>query len=96
MYSTDKPSTLKDTGKDATLKKGWYSITAQYNQIHCKAQEAMKEQQPIGSLQYAQKNNTNNNWKPRYKYAPQQQQCDPNAMDVNAVMIALNAMSYEE
>ena len=31
MYSTDKPSTLKDTGKDATLKKGWYSIVAQYD-----------------------------------------------------------------
>ena len=43
MYSTDKPSTLKDTGKGATLKKGWYSIVAQYDQIHCKAQEAMKE-----------------------------------------------------
>ena len=50
MYSTDKPSTLKDIGKDATLKRGWYSITAQYDQIHHKAQEAMKEQQPIGSL----------------------------------------------
>ena len=44
MYSTDKPSTLKDMGKDATLKKGWYSIAAQYNQIHRKAQEAIKEQ----------------------------------------------------
>ena len=43
MYSTDKPSTLKDMGKDATFKKGWYSIVAQYDQIHCKAQEAMKE-----------------------------------------------------
>ena len=30
MYSTDKPSTLKDMGKDTTLKKGWYSIVAQY------------------------------------------------------------------
>ena len=53
MYSTDKPSMLKDMGKDTTLKKGWYSIVAQYDQIHCKAQEAMKEQQPIGSLWYA-------------------------------------------
>ena len=44
MYSTDKPSTLKDTGKDATLKKGWYSIAAQYDQIHHEAQEAIKEQ----------------------------------------------------
>ena len=34
MYSTNKPSTLKDTGKGTTLKKGWYSIVAQYNQIH--------------------------------------------------------------
>ena len=48
MYSTDKPSTLKDIGKDATFKKGWYSIVAQYEQIHHKAQEAMKEWQPIG------------------------------------------------
>ena len=64
MYSTDKPSTLKDMGTGTTHKKGWYSITAQYDQIHCEAQEAMKEQQPIGSLQYAQKSNTNNNWKP--------------------------------
>ena len=43
MYSTDKPSMLKDMGKDATLKKGWYSIVAQYDQIHHEAQEAMKE-----------------------------------------------------
>ena len=43
MYSTDKPSTLKDTGKGATLKKRWYSIAAQYDQIHHEAQEAMKE-----------------------------------------------------
>ena len=69
MYSTDKPSMLKDTEKGATLKKGWYSIAAQYDQIHHEAQEAMKEQQPIGSLQYAQKSNTNNNWKPQYNYA---------------------------
>ena len=41
---------LKDTGKGATLKKGWYSIMAQYDQIHREAQEAMKERQPIGSL----------------------------------------------
>ena len=95
MYSTDKPSTLKDTGMGATLKKGWYSIVAQYDQIHHEAQEAMKERQPIGSLRYAQKTNTNNNWKPWYNYAPQQQ-CDPNAMDVNVIMMALNAMSYEE
>ena len=94
MYSTDKPSTLKDTGKDATLKKGWYSIAAQYNQIHHKAQEAMKEQQLIGSLPYAQKN-TNNNWWPWYNYSPQQQH-DPNAMDVNAITMVLNAMSYKE
>ena len=33
---------------------------AQYNQIHCEAQEAMKEWQPIGNLQYAQKNTNNN------------------------------------
>ena len=50
MYSTDKPSTLKDMGKDATFKKGWYSIAAQYDQIHHKAQEAMKEWQLSGSL----------------------------------------------
>ena len=95
MYSTDKPSTLKDTGKDATFKKGWYSMVTQYDQIHCEAQEAMKEWQSIGSLQYAQKTNTNNNWKPWYNYAPWQQ-CDPNAMDVDMIMMALNTMSYEE
>ena len=69
MYSTEKPSMLKDMGKDTTLKKGWYSIVAQYDQIHHEAQEAMKEQQLTGSLQYAQKN-TNNNWQPQYNYAP--------------------------
>ena len=94
MYSTDKPSMLKDTGKDATFKKGWYSIAAQYDQIHCEAQEAMKEQQLIRSLWYAQKN-TNNNWWPQYNYAPQQQH-DPNAMDIDMIKMALNAMSYEE
>ena len=94
MYSTDKPSMLKDTGKYATFKKRWYSIVAQYDQIHCEAQEAMKEWQPIGSLWYAQKN-TNNNWKPQYNYAPWQQ-CNPNAMDIDVIMMALNAMSYKE
>ena len=69
MYSIDKPSMLKDMGTGANCKKGWYSITAQYNQIHCKAQEAMKEWQLIGNLWYAQKSNTNNNWKPQYNYA---------------------------
>ena len=94
MYSTDKPSMLKDTRTGTTLKKGWYSIAAQYDQIHCEAQEAMKEQQSIRSLWYAQKN-TNNNWQPQYNYAPQQQH-DPNAMDVDMIKMALNAMSYEE
>ena len=94
MYSTDKPSMLKDMGKDATFKKGWYSMATQYDQIHREAQEAMKERQPIRSLWYAQKN-TNNNWKPWYNYAPWQQ-CDPNAMDIDAITMALNAMSYKE
>ena len=43
IYSTDEPSTLKDTGTGATHKKGWYCIAAQYDQIHHKAQEAIKE-----------------------------------------------------
>ena len=90
MYSTNKPSTLKDMGAGTTLKKGWYSIAAQYDQIHHEAQEAMKEWQPIGSLQYAQKN-TNNNWQPWYNYAPWQQY-NPNAMDVDA-MSGLNYVS---
>ena len=77
MYSPDKLTTLKDMGTSATLKKGWYSTTAQYNQIHCEAQEAMKEQL-IGSLWYAQKN-TNHNWQPWYNYAPHAQH-DPNAI----------------
>ena len=51
---------LKDMGTGATLKKGWYSIVAQYDQIHHEAQEAIKEWQPIGSLRYAQKNTNNN------------------------------------
>ena len=94
MYSTDKPTMLKDMGTSATCKKGWYWIAAQYDQIHWEAQEAIKEWQPIGSLWYAQKN-TNNNWKPQYNYAPQQQH-DPNAMDIDMITMALNAMSYEE
>ena len=36
MYSTDKPSMLKDMGTGTTCKKGWYSIVAQYDQIHLK------------------------------------------------------------
>ena len=96
MYFTYKPSTLKDTGTGTTCKKGWYSIVAQYDQIHCEAQEAIKEWQLIGSLQYAQKSNTNNNWKPWYNYAPWQQQHDLNAMDINTITMALNAMSYEK
>ena len=56
-------------GTGTNLKKGWYSIVAQYDQIHRKAQEAMKEWQLIGSLWYAQKN-INNNWWPWYNYAP--------------------------
>ena len=93
-YSTDKPSMLKDMGTGTTHKKGWYSIAAQYDQIHHEAQEAMKEWWPIENLWYAQKS-TNNNWKPWYNYAPWQQ-CDPNAMDIDVIMMALNAMFYEE
>ena len=50
MYSTDKLAMLKNMRTGATLKKGWYSIAAQYDQIHYEAQEAMKEQQSIRSL----------------------------------------------
>ena len=51
----------------------------------------MKEWQLIGSLQYAQKTN-NNNWWPQYNYAPHVQH-DLNAIDIDMIMMALNAMT---
>ena len=101
LYSDKKPDTLNDT----TTKKGWYTIAIEFNRIHWDNVQALNDRpdKPTGQ----QLNPPNNRFRQAYGrgYAAgpaynrgnyQQPRYDPNAMDIDIVTTAINAMSYKE
>ena len=103
MYSDKKPNALEDT----TLKKGWYTIAIEFDRVHQDNVQALNERndKPMGWQQTLpnwfrqaygwgyqsgpayQQGNNQGNYQPQY---------DLNAMDVDVITTALNAMSYKE
>ena len=103
MYSDKKLNALEDT----TLKKGWYTIAIKFDRVHQDNVQALNERndKPMGRQQTLpnrfcqaygwgyqsgpayQRGNNQGNYQPRY---------DLNAMDIDVITMALNAMSYEE
>ena len=103
LYSDKKPNALED----ATLKKGWYTIAIEFDRVHQDNVQALNKwsDKPMGQQQTLpnrfhqaygwgyqsgpayQRGNNQGNYQPQY---------EPNAMDVDVITTALNAMSYEE
>ena len=103
LYSNKKLNALKDM----TTKKGWYTVTIEFDRVHQDNVQALNEQpdKPMGWQQ------TPPNWFHQaygwgYQSGPAYQRgnnqgnypprYDPNTMDVDVITTALNAMSYEE
>jgi hypothetical protein len=104
LYSDKKPNTLEDT-TGAAAKKGWYSIAIEFDRVHRDNVLALNERpdKPTGRQQsypnkFRQVYGRGYASGPAYQrgnYQPQQRY-DPNAMDVDTITTAINAMSYEE
>jgi len=101
LYSDKKPDTLNDTA----TKKGWYTIAIEFDRIHRDNVQALNDRpdKPMGR----QPNPPNNRFRqvygrgytagPAYNQGNYQQpRYDPNAMDIDVIMTAINAMNYEE
>jgi len=101
LYSDKKPDALNNTA----TKKGWYTIAIEFDRIHRDNVQALDDRtdKPTGR----QLNPPNNRFRQAYGrgYAAgpaynrgnyQQPRYDPNAMDIDVVTTAINAMTYEE
>jgi len=105
LYFDKKPDRLDDRTVGTDTKKGWYSTAIEFNRIHRDNVLALGERpdkptgrQPNYQNKFRQVYGRGYASGPAYQrgnYQPQPQN-DPNAMDIDVVTTAINAMSYEE